>query len=101
MKVKKGDKVVIIKGKDSGRNGTVDRTYPKQNKILVMGINVSKKHVKKSEQTPQGGVADVPRPFSVSNVLLVCPKCKKHSKIGYKVEKGRKTRICKKCQSKI
>ncbi len=101
MKIKKGDKIVVTAGKDNGREGVVERTYARQNKIVVAGINMVKKHLKKSEQTPQGGVAEVPRPLSVSNVLLICPKCKKRSKIGYKIEKGRKSRICRTCKSKI
>ncbi len=101
MKIKKGDKIVVIAGKDNGREGVVDRVYPKQGKIVVIGINMVKKHLKKTEQTPQGGVADVPRALQVSNVLLKCPKCKKTTTVGYKVEKGRKSRICKACKSKI
>lgn len=101
MKLKKGDKIIVFTGKDRGREGTVERTYPKQKKITVTGINLVKKHIQKTEQTPQGGVVEVPRPFMASNVRLICPKCKKHSTIGYSIEKGRKMRICKKCKSKI
>ena len=101
MKIKKGDKIAVTAGKDNGRAGIVERIYPKQGTIVVAGINMVKKHIKKSEQTPQGGVAEVPRPLAVSNVLLICPKCKKKSKIGYKVEKGKKSRICRTCKSKI
>ncbi len=101
MKIKKGDKVKITAGKDRGRDGKVVRVYSKQNKVLVEGVNLYKRHVKKSEQAPQGGVLDIPRPLDVAKVALVCPKCGKTTRIGYTVEKGKKLRVCKKCKSKF
>lgn len=101
MKLKKGDKIVIITGKDKGREGSIDRLYPKQHKILVGGVNIVKKHIQKTDQTPQGGVIEIPRPFPVSNALLICPKCKKKTRVGYKEDGGRKIRICKRCKSNI
>ncbi len=101
MKIKKGDKIKISVGKDKGREGTIERVYKKQDKILVTGINIFKKHVKKSEQAPQGGVVDVPRPIDTAKVMLVCPKCGKTTRIRFKVENGKKFRICTKCKSKI
>jgi large subunit ribosomal protein L24 len=101
MKIRKGDKVKIMVGKDRGRDGTVDRVYAKQNKVLVPGVNIYKRHIKKNENTKEGGIIDIPRPLDVSKVMLVCPKCKKLTKVGYSVEKKRKYRICKKCKSKI
>ncbi len=101
MKLKKGDKIIVISGEDKGREGSVERIYPKQQKIVVAGVNMAKKHIQKIDQTPQGGVAEVPRSFSISNVLLKCPKCGKKTKVGYSVEKGKKRRICKKCENKI
>jgi large subunit ribosomal protein L24 len=101
MKILKGDKVKIMSGKDKGREGKVEKAYKKQNKILLEGINIYKKHVKKSEQTPQGGVVEIPRPIGVSKVALICPKCSKITKIGIKRDKGKKSRMCKKCKSII
>lgn len=101
MKLKKKDKIKIIVGKDRGKTGEIDRVYDKQNKVLVPGLNLYKKHIKKSEQAPQGGVVELPRPLPVSNITFVCPKCNKSAKIGYKIEKGKKTRFCKKCRSSI
>ena len=101
MKFKKGDKVKVTVGKDYGRDGIIERLYPKQGTVLVTGVNMVKKHLKKSEQNPQGGVAEVSRPLAVSNLILICPKCKKPSKIGYKIEKGEKKRVCRACESKI
>lgn len=101
MKIKKKDKVKVIYGKDKGRQGVVEKVYPKTNEVLILGINIYKKHIKKNEKMPQGGKVDLPRPLAVSKVMLICPKCAKPTRVGYKIEKERKFRVCKKCQSKI
>ncbi len=101
MKLKKGDKVLVIAGKDKGREGPVEKVYPKSNRVLILKINVYKKHVKKSEQVPQGGTVEVPRPMDVSKVMLICPKCKKPARVGYLIEKGKKIRTCKRCKSQM
>lgn len=101
MKIKKGDKVKIIAGKDKGREGTVDRAYEKSEMILIQGINIFKKHIKKSEQMPQGGVVDAPRPLPVSKAMLVCPKCGKTTRVAYEIKGNKKNRVCKKCKSSI
>lgn len=101
MKIKKNDKVTVQTGKDRGKQGVVEKVYPKQNTVLVTGLNVFKKHVRKSEQMPKGGIVEVPRPLDVSKVGLVCPSCKKTVKVGYKIEGDKKSRICKKCKSII
>lgn len=101
MKLKKGDKIKVIAGKDKGRDGVIERVYSKSNKVLIEGVNVYKKHIKKNEQMPQGGVVSLPRPLTSSNVMIVCKSCGKTTRIGYKIEKDRKVRICKKCQKEI
>ncbi len=101
MKIRKGDKIKVMAGKDKGRDGVIDRVYPKSNRVLIQKINIYKKHIKKSEKMPQGGVVEVPRPLNVSKIMLVCPKCGKVTRVGYKVEKDKKYRVCKKCESKI
>lgn len=101
MKIKKGDTIQVITGKDTGRTGKVDRVYPKSEKVLVESINMYKKHMQKSEQMPKGGVVDMPRPLTVSNVMFVCPKCKKMSRIGFKITDKKKVRICKKCNKAV
>lgn len=101
IKLKKKDKIKILTGKDRGKTGEIERIYAKQNKVLVPGLNLYKKHIQKSEQTPQGGVVEVPRPLNVSNIVFICPKCSKPAKIGFKVEKNKKIRICRKCNSKV
>ncbi|MBI2049725.1 50S ribosomal protein L24 [Candidatus Roizmanbacteria bacterium] len=101
MKIKKGDKIKVMTGKDKGREGKVERVYSKQNKILVSGVNLYKRHIKKSDQAPQGGVVEVPRPLDIAKIALICPKCGKVTRVSYINEKGKKLRICKKCKSKF
>jgi large subunit ribosomal protein L24 len=101
MKIKKGDKVKVISGKDKGREGTVNKVYMKQNKILLPGINLYKKHIKKNEKMPQGGVVEIPRLMTIAKVMLICPKCNRSIRVSYQIENGRKYRFCKKCKSRI
>lgn len=101
MKLKQGDKVKVITGKNKGVEGTIERLYKKSNKVLLPGVNMYKKHVKKNEQMPQGGVVDLPRPLDVSKVMLICPNCNKQTRVGYKIEGENKSRFCKKCESAI
>lgn len=101
MKIKVKDKVRVMSGKDKGRDGIIERVYSKMNKVSISGINIFKKHVKKSDQAPQGGVVEVPRPLNAANVALLCPKCGKITRIGYEINGNKKSRVCKKCKSKI
>ena len=101
MKIRKGDKVKIIYGKDKGRQGVVERVYLKSNRLLIPGINIYKKHIKKNEKVPQGGKVDLARPIAVSKVMLICPKCTKETRVGFIISKTKKWRICKRCESKI
>lgn len=107
MKIKKGDKITITVGKDRGKSGVVEKVYKNSNKVLVTGMNLYKRHVKKNEKMPQGGIVEIARPINISKLNLVCPKCAKITRVGFKVEKslsaqaGKKVRICKKCDSKI
>lgn len=101
MKIKKGDKVKVTTGKDKGRQGVVERVYGKSSKLLITGINQYKRHVKKNDNMPQGGIVDVPRPIDVEKVMLICPKCSKLTRVGYRIEKNKKIRVCRKCKSKI
>jgi large subunit ribosomal protein L24 len=101
MKIKKGDNVLIIKGKDRGKSGKVIKALPRENKVVIEGLNLVKKHIKPRKQGEKGKIIEIPRPIYVSNVKLICPNCNKATKIGYKIEGEEKFRICKKCQSKI
>lgn len=102
MKIKKGDTVKVITGKDKGKTGKVERVLLKKNKVLVAGINIYKRHLKPQGQSKPGGIIDLGKPLNISNVCLICPKCGKPTKIGFLIDKSKlKQRICKKCQQII
>ncbi len=101
MKLKKGDKIRVMGGKDRGREGIVEKVYEKQSTALILGINVYKKHIKKSEKVPQGGVIDLPRPILISKLALLCAKCGTITRVGYTITQHKKQRICRKCNEKI
>jgi len=101
MKIKKGDQVQIVSGKDRGKRGKVLRAFPGIMKITVEKINIAKKHVRSKKEGEKGQRAEVPVPLDVSNAMLICPKCGKLTRAGYKIEKKNKFRICKKCGSEI
>lgn len=102
MKIRKNDKVKVIAGKDKGKEGKVEKVIPKSNKIIVAGVNIIKKHIRPKKGGEKGQKISVAAPFEVSNVILICPKCIKQTKIGYLVLKnGEKHRICKKCKQAI
>jgi large subunit ribosomal protein L24 len=101
MKLKKGDKVIITTGKDKGKTGKVEKIFPKINKVLLPGLNVYKRHLKKRDEKHPGGIIDISHPLPVSNVMLICPKCGKTTRIGYKTGNKTKERICKKCSANI
>jgi len=101
VKVKKGDSVLIISGKDKGKTGKILKALPKDAKILVEGVNLKKKHVRPKKEGEKGQVVSLPAVIDVSNIKIVCPKCGKAARIGYKIEKDIKKRICKKCKQEI
>ena len=101
MKIKKGDNVLIISGKDKGRTGKVSRAFPKEGGILVEGINLKKKHVRPKKEGGKGQVVDIPAAIEVSNVKIICPKCGKAARVGYKIEGDKKVRICRKCKQEV
>lgn len=107
MKIKKGDQVIVIAGKDRGKEGKVEKVMLKEGKIVVAGINIIKKHIRPSSKYPKGGIIEMPSPIDVSNVMLKCPHCQKATRVGYIFikkddKKSRlKRRICKKCKQQI
>ena len=101
MKIKKGDTVLIISGKYRGKKGKVLKAFPKEGKILVEGINIVKKHLKPRRTGEKGQIIEIPKPLAVSNAKLICPKCGKATRVGYKIIKEKKYRICKKCGKEI
>ncbi len=96
MHVKKGDKVMVITGKDKGKTGVVLASNPKKDRVLVEGINVVKKHAKPSQMNPQGGIISQEASIHVSNVMLLDPKSNEPTRVGYKIEDGKKVRVAKK-----
>ena len=98
MHVKRGDTVVVIAGKDKGKEGKVVAAYPEQNKVIVEGDAMAKRHQKARMQGQQSGIIEKELPIDASNVMRVCPKCGKPSRVGIKVfEDGSKAKYCKKC----
>lgn len=96
MHVKKGDKVQVISGKDKGKQGVILEAYPKKDRVLVEGVNVVKKHSKPSQANPQGGIITKEAPIHVSNVMPLDPKSGTPTRVGFKVEDGKKVRVAKK-----
>ncbi|WGS65359.1 50S ribosomal protein L24 [Marinitoga aeolica] len=102
MKVKKGDLVRVISGKDKGKEGKVLRVIPKLNKVIVENVNIVKKHQRPTQQLREGGIIEQPSPIHASKVMVVCPSCGKPTRVGYRfLEEGRKVRICRKCNEII
>lgn len=101
MKIIKNDTVLIKSGKDKGKKGKVMKIFPPDFKIVVEGINLVKKHAKPKKQGEKGQIVNIPKPLSVSNVMLVCPKCGQPTRVGYKFAEAGKLRICKKCKQEI
>lgn len=101
MKIKNNDTVLIISGKDRGKKAKVIKVLPEENKVIVEGINLKKRHTKPKKQGEKGQIVEIAAPFNVSNVKLICPKCKKPTRVGYRVTEKNKYRICKKCQQEI
>lgn len=101
MKIKKGDQVKIIKGKDRGKDGKIERVFGKSEKVLILGLNLFKRHMKKRSEEEKGQIVDVPRPMPVANVALMCPKCKLPTRVGYEGVGKNKKRICRKCKQNI
>src|ERR671916_2171137 len=102
LKIRKGDRVRVLTGKDRGKEGEVMRALPLEGKVIVDGVNVAKKHQRPTKATMQGGIIDKDMPIPVANVAIVCPSCGKPTRVGYKIDaSGDKARICKKCGGEI
>ena len=96
MKIRTGDTVLVISGDDKGKTGKVLKALPKENKVIVEGVNVNKKHVKPSQAKPKGSIKEINLPIDVSNVAFVDPKTNKATKVGYTEVDGKKVRVAKK-----
>ena len=105
MDIRKDDKVVVLSGKDKGKEGTVLKADPKNGKVIVSGVNVATKHQKPRKQGEEGGIIKVETPIYASKVQVICPKCGKATRVGHVVrkvtiageEKNKSVRVCKKC----
>lgn len=101
MHIKKGDKVIVITGKDKGKTGTVIEALPKKDRVVVEGVNIVKKHQKPTQMNPEGGILEQEAAIHASNVMLLDPKTNKPTRVGYKVEDGKKVRVAKKSGENI
>ena len=95
MNLVKGDKVIVIAGRDKGKTGTIQKVIPEKNRVVVEGVNLRKKNNKPSQKNTDGGIVEIYAPIDASNVMLVDPKTKKPTRIGHKEEKGKKVRYAK------
>ena len=100
FKIRKDDTVQVIAGKDKGKTGNVVRVLPAKNAVIVSGINIVKKAMRKRSQQDQGGIAEIEAPLNISNVAIVCKKCGP-TKIGFKIDGDKKVRVCRKCGEKL
>lgn len=102
LRIKKGDRVYILTGKDRGKEGKIIKVFPKKEKIIVEGINRVKRHTRPSQRNPQGGIIEKEAPIHISNAMLVCPNCTNPTRfsVGFTKE-GKKIRICKRCKEAI
>jgi large subunit ribosomal protein L24 len=101
MKIRREDQVLIMSGKDRGKKGKVLEVFPKEGRIVVEGVNLRKKHQRPKKSGEKGQIVTLPGPISVSNVKLICSKCGKPTRIGFKSLNKNKVRICKKCNQEI
>jgi len=102
MNIRKNDTVLVISGKEKGKKGKVRFAHPKDNRIIVEGVNFIKKHSRAKGQVRQAGIIELEAPIPISNVMLICSKCNKPARIGHRfLEDGRKVRFCRVCKEVI
>ncbi len=101
MKIKKGDEVQVMLGKDKGKKGKVEQIFPKLARVLVAGVNIYKRHRKSRGQNQPGGIIDITKPLPVANIALICPKCQQPTRVGWKLQGEKRVRICRKCGQEI
>lgn len=101
MKLKRNDEVIVVIGKDKGKKGKIEKVFTKENKVLIPGINLFKRHYKSRTQNKPSEIIEITKPLGVSRVALICPHCKEQTRVGYKIDNKEKVRICRKCDKKI
>jgi len=97
MNIRKDDKVIVLSGKDKGKEGKVLSAMPKEGKVIVEGVSVASRHMKPRKQGEEGGIVKMETPIYASKVMVVCPKCGKPTRVAHKLEGGKSVRVCKKC----
>lgn len=101
MKLKKGDNVKIVLGKDKGKSGKIEKVFAKTQKVLITGVNQYKRHLKATSQNQPSEIVTITKPMWMYNVALICPSCKKETRVGFSLSKNDKSRVCRKCGKKI
>ena len=101
MSIRKNDKVVVLSGRDKGKQGEVLRAMPKEGKVVVQGVSVATKHQKARKQGEESSIIKVETPIYACKVMVVCPKCKKPTRVAHKLTDGKKVRVCKKCGGEL
>ena len=101
MKFRKGDEIKVTGGKDKGKTGKIEKVMPQDGLVLVPGINMYKRHMKAKDAKQPAGIIDIVKPLPLGKVVLICPKCSQQTRIGFIIEDGKKTRICRKCESRL
>ncbi len=101
MNIKRDDKVIVLSGKDKGKEGKVLSVDPKAGKVIVEGVSVASKHSKPRKQGDKGGIIKVETPIYACKVMVVCPKCGKATRVAHKLENGKNVRVCKKCGANL
>ncbi|WP_066645835.1 50S ribosomal protein L24 [Christensenella timonensis] len=101
LNIKKGDTAVVISGKEKGKEAKVLRVIPDKNRVILEKVNMLTKHKKPKNQTTPGGIIKQEGPIDASNVMVVCPKCSKATRVGHEIKNGEKVRVCKKCGAQL
>jgi len=101
LKLRKGDKVVVLAGKDKGKKGKILKVDKAASRVIVEGVNITKKTTRPSQSNPQGGIIQRETSINISNVQAICPSCSQPSRVGMKVTDSAKVRICKKCNTEL
>jgi len=98
MKIRKGDQVMVIAGKNKGRRGRVKEVFPRKSRVVVEGVNMVKRHQRPRSQMDRGGIIEFEAPLHISNVMLICPRCREPVRVGYEIlPDGDKVRVCRVC----
>jgi large subunit ribosomal protein L24 len=101
MKLLRGDEVLVVRGKDKGKRGKIEKVFTKEKMVLIPGVNLYKRHYKSRMQNKPSEIVEITKPYTVASVALICPHCKEQTRVGYKIDNKEKVRVCRKCDKKI